>query len=166
MTPAQIQKVLDDTYNDFLNDFKPLYEAISDLREDMGKRIFEQFENTEGQKIPLPARKSPGQDAGEYSKGYAKLKQRRPNPLELTNFLENNFYAEPPYQNGLEAGIQLNTKEYDKAQGLQYGKSVNRKYKQFSGYGVIFRPNKEEQQRFLDDHAFKLAAEIQRRLSL
>jgi hypothetical protein len=165
MTVGEFQKRTEEIYSEFTSDFKPLYEAVSDLRLDMGQRIFEKFENTAGQKIPLPARKSPGTSAGDYSPGYAKLKQTRPNPLELTNFLENNFYAEPPYQNGLEAGIQLSPREYDKAQGLQYGKSVNPKYTQFSGYGVIFRPTKEEEERFLEDHSFRLAAEIQKRLN-
>jgi hypothetical protein len=166
MTPAQIQKVLDDTYNDFTSDFKPLYEAVQDLKGQMFIRIFEQFENTDGQKIPLPARKSPGASEGAYSKGYAKLKQRRPNPLELTGFLRNNFLGEPISENGLNAAIGFNAKEYEKAQGLQYGKSVNPRYTTFSGYGVIFQPTETEQAEFLELHAQLLAAEIQRRLSL
>jgi hypothetical protein len=165
MTVGEFEKRTEELYNDLINDFKPLYEAIIDLRLDMGERIFEKFLNTAGQKIPLPARKSPGTSAGDYSPGYAKLKKTRPNPLELTSLLKNNFDGEPPYTNGLEAGIQLDPREYEKAQGLQYGKSVNPKYTQFSGYGVIFRPNKEEEERFLEDHSFRLAAEIQKRLN-
>lgn len=165
MTVAEFQKRTEEIYSEFTSDFKPLYEAAMDLRGEMFIRIFEKFLNTEGQKIPIPARKSPGASEGDYSAGYAKLKQRRPNPLELTGFLRNNFLGEPLTEQGLTAAIGFNQKEYDKAQGLQYGKSVNRKYKEFSGYGVIFRPTKEEEERFLEDHTVRLAEEIQKRLS-
>jgi len=164
MTVDEYSKRAEALYNDLVNDFKPLYDAINDLKDLMSDRIFVQSENTAGQKIPLPARKSPGASEGDYSAGYAKLKQRRPQPLELEGTLRNNFIDEPPYKNGLEAGIQLDPKEYDKAQGLQYGKSVNPKYTQFSGYGVIFQPTEEEQAKFLEIHTIKLVKEIQKAL--
>ena len=165
MTVGEFQKRTEEIYSEFTSDFKPLYEAAMDLRGEMFIRIFEKFLNTDGQKIPIPARKSPGASEGDYSAGYAKLKQRRPNPLELTGFLRNNFLGEPLTEQGLTAAIGFNQKEYDKAQGLQYGKSVNPKYTQFSGYGVIFQPTETEQAEFLELHGELLAAEIQKRLN-
>lgn len=136
------------------SDFQPLYLAVTELRRLMYKRIFEKSGgnlNTAGQQIPLPARKG-GDYQTPYSPGYAKKKERRPIPLELTGFLRRNFLNEPIIEQGLSAAIALNDEEFKKAQGLQFGKSVNPRYTSFGGYGIIFQPTEEEEKEFLEQH--------------
>ncbi len=136
------------------SDFAPLYLAVTELRRLMYKRIFEKSGgnlNSAGQQIPIPARKSASYNT-PYSPGYAKKKERRPIPLELTGYLRRNFLNEPLQGKGLECAIVLDDKEAAKARGLQFGNSINPRYKTFGGYGFIFVPTEEEEKEFLEQH--------------
>lgn len=136
------------------SDFQPLYLAVTELRRLMYKRIFEKSGgnlNTAGQQIPLPARKG-GDYQTPYSPGYMKIKERRSIPLELTGYLRRNFLNEPLQGKGLECAIVLDDKEAAKARGLQFGNSINPRYKTFGGYGFIFVPTEEEEKEFLEQH--------------
>ena len=163
MTPAEVQKRLDTLYDELTSEFVPLYKAVDDMRTVMFERIFESFLNQDGQKIPLPARRG-GNYNTPYSPGYARFKELRKNPLELTGFLRNNFAGEPLTTDGLNCGIGFNATEYGKAQSLQYGKEVNPVYDSFRGYGIIFQPTEDEQAEMLAYHQQLLAEDIENSL--
>jgi hypothetical protein len=182
-TPAEIQKNLDELYNDWATNFTPLYLAVIELKRLMGKRIFgtgtSGGSNTAGQKLPTfsystkpiyvsaitiqdaPSKFKVGK-RGEpikslyFAGGYAQLKKQtsRKLPLELTGFLKGGFFGQEVITEGLTAGIGLPESESAKAEGLQFG---NRNFK---GYGPIFQPTKEEQDEFLEDHAAELVQQI------
>lgn len=140
--------------SEWSSDFPPLYLAVTELRRLMFTRIFEKSGgnlNTAGQQIPLPARKG-GDYQTPYSPGYMKIKERRRLPLELGGTLRRNFLTEPLRGQGLECAIVLDDNEAAKARGLQFGKSVNPRYKSFGGYGFIFVPTEEEEKEFLEQH--------------
>jgi hypothetical protein len=182
-TPAEIQKNLDELYNDWATNFTPLYLAVIELKRLMGKRIFgtgtSGGSNTAGQKLPTfsystkpiyvssitiqdaPSKFKVGK-RGEpikslyFAGGYAQLKKQtsRKLPLELTGFLKGGFFEQEVITEGLTAGIGLPESESAKAEGLQFG---NRNFK---GYGPIFQPTKEEQDEILEDHAQLLVEQI------
>lgn len=166
MTPEEAKKRTDALYNQWLDNFEPLYLAAIELRRIMYKRIFETSGgnlNTAGEKIPLPARRG-GNYETPYSPGYIIKKQRRPIPLELTGFLRRNFLNEPILEQGLSAALMLNDLEYKKAQGLQFGKEVNPRYDSFRGYGIIFEPTEEEEKEFLRIHTELVIEQINKQL--
>ena len=152
MTPEDVKKRTDALYNQWLDNFEPLYLAAIELRRLMFIRIFETSGgnlNTAGEKIPLPARRG-GDYETPYSPGYIIKKQRRPIPLEFTGMFRRNFLTEPILEQGLSAALMLNDLEYKKAQGLQFGKEVNPRYDSFRGYGIIFEPTEEEEKEFFN----------------
>jgi hypothetical protein len=166
MTPEEAKKRTDALYNQWLDNFEPLYLAAIELRRLMYNRIFETSGgnlNTAGEKIPLPARRG-GNYETPYSPGYIIKKQRRPIPLELTGFLRRNFLNEPILEQGLAAALMLNDLEYAKAQGLQFGKEVNPRYDSFRGYGIIFLPTEEEEKEFLRIHTELVIEQINKQL--
>ena len=161
-TPAEIQKNLDNLYNEWEGQFTPLYSAVREMKRLMFKRIFEKSggnRNTEGIKIPVPARRG-GDYKTEYSPSYMAKKKKRPIPLELTGYLRSAFINVDVETSGLSCGIVLPANEFKKAQGLQFGKEVNPVYKSFRGYGVIFEPTKEEQEEMLQDHLDQIVEQI------
>jgi hypothetical protein len=166
MTPEDVKKRTDALYNQWLDNFEPLYLAAIELRRLMYNRIFETSGgnlNTAGEKIPLPARRG-GNYSTPYSPAYTKIKQRRPIPLELTGFLRRNFSTEPILEQGLAAALMLNDLEYAKAQGLQFGREVNPRYTFFRGYGIIFEPTEEEEKEFLRIHTQLITEQINKQL--
>jgi hypothetical protein len=161
-TPKQIQDNLDNLYAQWESQFTPLYSAVREMKRLMFKRIFEKSggnKNTEGQKIPRPARRG-GDYKGDYSPQYEKKKKKRPIPLELTGYLRSAFINVDIETEGLSCGIVLPSNEFKKAQGLQFGLEVNPRYKSFRGYGIIFEPTKEEQEEMLQDHAEQIVEQI------
>jgi hypothetical protein len=183
-TPAEIQKNLDELYNDWTNKFTALYGPVRELKRIMFKRIFGTGStggtNTAGNKLPTvlykttPIYVSPRTLAnapssfkvgkrGEpikslyFPDGYAQLKKEtsRKLPLELTGRLKGGFLSQEVITEGLTAGIGLPDSEKEKAQGLQFGNG-----KRFKGYGPIFQPTPEEQAEMLEDHAAELVQQI------
>jgi hypothetical protein len=183
-TPAEIQKNLDELYNDWTSKFTALYGPVRELKRIMFKRIFGTGSsggtNTAGDKLPTvpykttpiyvsprtlasaPSRFKVGK-LGEpikslfFPDGYAQLKQEtsRKLPLELTGRLKGGFLSQEVITEGLTAGIGLPDSEKEKAQGLQFGNG-----KRFKGYGPIFQPTPEEQAEMLEDHAAELVQQI------
>jgi hypothetical protein len=183
-TPAEIQKNLDELYNDWTSKFTALYGPVRELKRIMFKRIFGTGSsggtNTAGDKLPsvpykttpiyvsprtlasAPSRFKVGK-LGEpikslyFPDGYAQLKQEtsRKLPLELTGRLKGGFLSQEVITEGLTAGIGLPDSEKEKAQGLQFGNG-----KRFKGYGPIFQPTAEEQAEMLEDHAAELVQQI------
>ena len=183
-TPAEIQKNLDELYNDWTNKFTALYAPVRELKRIMFKRIFGTGSsggtNSAGDKLPsvpyktTPIYVSPRSLAnapsrfkigklGEpikslyFPEGYAQLKQEtsRKLPLELTGRLKGGFLSQEVITEGLTAGIGLPDSEKEKAQGLQFGNG-----KRFKGYGPIFQPTPEEQAEMLEEHAAELVQQI------
>ena len=122
-TPAQIQKNLDELYNDWTSKFTALYGPVRELKRIMFKRIFgtgsSGGSNSDGQKLPTkpysttPIYVSPRSLRNAPSKfkvgkrgepieslyfpgGYAQLKQGTSAklPLELTGRLKGGFLSE------------------------------------------------------------------------
>ena len=176
-TPAQIQKNLDALYEGFLNDFEPLYDAVTELKRLMFKRIFGTGSsggtNSAGAKLPTkpysvePIYISPRSLAnapasfkigkrGEpikslyFPDGYAQLKREtsRKLPLELTGRLKGGFQDSAIIAEGLSSGIALPESEAGKVEGLE------------AKYGIIFQPTAEEQAELLEDHAQLLVEQI------
>jgi hypothetical protein len=176
-TPAQIQKNLDALYEGFLNDFEPLYDAVTELKRLMFKRIFGTGSsggtNTAGAKLPtkpygvkpIYVSSKSIQDApssfkigkrGEpikslyFPDGYAQLKKQtsRNLPLELTGRLKGGFQDSAIIAEGLSSGIALPESESGKVAGLEVK------------YGPIFTPTAEEQAELLEDHAQLLVEQI------
>lgn len=176
-TPAEIQRSLDELYNGFLNDFEPLYDAVTDLKREMFKRIFgtgsSGGSNSAGQKLPTKpysttpiyvSSRSLANAPSKYKKGkrgepieslyfpggYAELKKgtSRKLPLELTGRLKGGFQDTEIIAQGLTSGIVVPESESGKIAGLE------------ARYGVIFEPTSEEQSKFLEDHAQLLVEQI------
>jgi hypothetical protein len=183
-TPAEIQKNLDELYNDWTSKFTALYGPVRELKRIMFKRIFGTGSsggtNSAGDKLPTvpykttPIYVSPRSLANAPSRfkvgklgepikslyfpdGYAQLKQEtsRKLPLELTGRLKGGFLSQEVITEGLTAGIGLPDSEKEKAQGLQFGNG-----KRFKGYGPIFQPTPEEQAEMLEEHAAELVQQI------
>lgn len=166
-TPKEIQDNLDNLYAEWESQFTPLYSAVREMKRLMFKRIFEKSggnKNTDGIKIPRPARRG-GDYNSDYSPQYQAQKKKRPIPLELTGFLRSAFINVDVATAGLSCGIILPSDEFKKAQGLQFGREVNPRYKSFRGYGVIFEPTKEEQEEMLQDHLDQIVEQITNALS-
>jgi hypothetical protein len=176
-TPAEIQKNLDALYEGFLNDFQPLYDAVTELKRLMFKRIFgtgsSGGSNTAGAKLPTkPYSTTPIyvssksiQDAPSkfkvgkrgtpikslyFPNGYNQLKRQtsRNLPLELTGNLKGAFQDSAIIAEGLTSGIALPESETGKVNGLE------------AKYGPIFVPTAEEQAELLEDHAQLLVEQI------
>ena len=176
-TPAQIQKNLDELYNDWTSKFTALYGPIRELKRIMFKRIFgtgsSGGSNSDGQKLPTkpysttPIYVSPRSLRNAPSKfkvgkrgepieslyfpgGYAQLKQGTSAklPLELTGRLKGGFLSEEVITEGLEAAIALPASEEGKVEGLE------------AKYGIIFQPTAEEQAEMLEEHAQQLVEQI------
>jgi hypothetical protein len=176
-TPAEIQKNLDELYNDWTNKFTALYGPVRDLKRIMFKRIFGTGStggtNTAGEKLPTvpystkPIYVSPRALASAPSKykvgkrgepikslyfpgGYAELKKgtSRKLPLELTGRLKGGFLSSDVLTEGLEAAITVPASEQGKIDGLE------------AKYGTIFLPTPEEQAEMLEDHAAELVQQI------
>jgi hypothetical protein len=152
-TPAEIQQRIDGLFNEWESTFGPLFLAVNDMKvEQMRNRIFEQFTNTDGQKLPLPARKksSPALVQG-YTPAYAKIKAERNRlgrPLELTGFLNREWSTRPALDEGLSVSIVIDDSEAGKVEGLT------------ALYGDIFLPSDAEQQAMLEVHSELLAQSI------
>lgn len=176
-TPAEIQKNLDELYNDWTNKFTALYGPVRELKRIMFKRIFGTGSsggtNTAGEKLPTvpystkPIYVSPRALASAPSKfkvgkrgepikslffpgGYAELKKgtSRKLPLELTGRLKGGFLSSEVLTEGLEAAITVPASEEGKINGLE------------AKYGTIFLPTPEEQAEMLEDHAADLVQQI------
>jgi hypothetical protein len=176
-TPAEIQKNLDALYEDFLNDFQPLYSAVIELKRLMFKRIFgtgnKGGTNAAGTNLPTKGYSTKSiyvssksiQDApskfkvgkrGEpikslfFPEGYNQLKTQtsRNLPLELTGNLKGAFQDSAIIAEGLTSGIALPESESGKVKGLE------------TKYGPIFVPTAEEQAELLEDHAQLLVEQI------
>jgi hypothetical protein len=176
-TPAEIQKNLDELYNDWTNKFTALYGPVRELKRIMFKRIFGTGSsggtNTAGEKLPTvpystkPIYVSPRALASAPSKykvgkrgepikslyfpgGYAELKKgtSRKLPLELTGRLKGGFLSSDVLTEGLEAAITVPASEEGKIDGLE------------AKYGTIFLPTAEEQAEMLEDHAAELVQQI------
>ena len=176
-TPAQIEKNLDELYNDWTSKFTALYGPVRELKRIMFKRIFgtgsSGGSNSDGQKLPTkpysttPIYVSPRSLRNAPSKfkigkrgepieslyfpgGYAQLKQGTSAklPLELTGRLKGGFLSEEVITEGLEAAIALPASEAGKVEGLE------------AKYGIIFQPTPEEQAEMLEDHAQQLVEQI------
>jgi hypothetical protein len=176
-TPAEIQKNLDELYNDWTNKFTALYGPVRELKRIMFKRIFGTGSsggtNTAGEKLPTvpystkPIYVSPRALASAPSKfkvgkrgepikslffpgGYAELKKgtSRKLPLELTGRLKGGFLSSDVLTEGLEAAITVPASEEGKIDGLE------------AKYGTIFLPTPEEQAEMLEDHAAELVQQI------
>jgi hypothetical protein len=176
-TPAEIQKNLDELYNDWANKFTALYIPVRELKRIMFKRIFGTGSsggtNTAGEKLPTvpystkPIYVSPRALASAPSKfkvgkrgepikslyfpgGYAELKKgtSRKLPLELTGRLKGGFLSSDVLTEGLEAAITVPASEEGKIDGLE------------AKYGTIFLPTAEEQAEMLEDHAAELVQQI------
>lgn len=176
-TPAQIQKNLDELYNDWTSKFTALYGPVRELKRIMFKRIFgtgsSGGSNSDGQKLPTkpysttPIYVSPRSLRNAPSKfkvgkrgepieslyfpgGYAQLKQGTSAklPLELTGRLKGGFLSEEVITEGLEAAIALPASEEGKVEGLE------------AKYGIIFQPTAEEQAEMLEEHAQQLVEQI------
>jgi hypothetical protein len=176
-TPAEIQKNLDELYNDWTNKFTALYGPVRELKRIMFKRIFGTGSsggtNSAGEKLPTvpystkPIYVSPRALASAPSKfkvgkrgepikslyfpgGYAELKKgtSRKLPLELTGRLKGGFLSSDVLTEGLEAAITVPASEEGKIDGLE------------AKYGTIFLPTAEEQAEMLEDHAAELVQQI------
>ena len=176
-TPAQIQKNLDELYNDWTSKFTALYGPVRELKRIMFKRIFGVGKsggtNSAGDELPTkpystkPIYVSPRALASAPSKfkigkrgepikslyfpdGYAQLKTgtSRKIPLELTGRLKAGFLTEDVLTEGLEAAILIPGSEIGKVKGLE------------TKYGPIFQPTAEEQAEMLEDHAQQLVEQI------
>ena len=176
-TPAEIQKNLDELYNDWTSKFTALYGPVRELKRIMFKRIFGTGSsggtNTAGDKLPTkpystkPIYVSPRALASAPSKykvgkrgepikslyfpgGYAELKKgtSRKLPLELTGRLKGGFLSSEVLTEGLEAAITVPASEEGKIDGLE------------AKYGTIFLPTAEEQAEMLEDHAAELVQQI------
>jgi hypothetical protein len=176
-TPAEIQKNLDELYNDWTSKFTALYGPVRELKRIMFKRIFGTGSsggtNTAGEKLPTvpystkPIYVSPRALASAPSKykvgkrgepikslffpgGYAELKKgtSRKLPLELTGRLKGGFLSSDVLTEGLEAAITVPASEDGKIDGLE------------AKYGTIFLPTAEEQAEMLEDHAAELVQQI------
>jgi len=176
-TPAEIQKNLDELYNDWTSKFTALYGPVRELKRIMFKRIFGTGSsggtNTAGEKLPTvpystkPIYVSPRALASAPSKykvgkrgepikslffpgGYAELKKgtSRKLPLELTGRLKGGFLSSDVLTEGLEAAITVPASEEGKIDGLE------------AKYGTIFLPTPEEQAEMLEDHAAELVQQI------
>lgn len=176
-TPAQIQKNLDELYNDWTSKFTALYGPVRELKRIMFKRIFgtgsSGGSNSAGEKLPTkpysttPIYVSPRSLSNAPSKykvgklgepieslyfpgGYAQLKTgtSRKLPLELTGRLKGGFLNEDVLAEGLSAAIAIPESEAGKVDGLQ------------AKYGPIFLPTAEEQAEMLEDHAQQLVEQI------
>lgn len=176
-TPAEIQRNLDDLYNDWNSKFTALYGPVRELKRIMFKRIFgtgsSGGSNSAGEKLPTkpysttPIYVSPRSLSNAPSKykvgkrgepieslyfpgGYAQLKTgtSRKLPLELTGRLKGGFLNEDVLAEGLSAAIAIPESEAGKVDGLQ------------AKYGPIFLPTAEEQAEMLEDHAQQLVEQI------
>jgi hypothetical protein len=176
-TPAEIQKNLDELYNDWTNKFTALYGPVRELKRIMFKRIFGTGSsggtNSAGEKLPTvpystkPIYVSPRALASAPSKfkvgkrgepikslyfpgGYAELKKgtSRKLPLELTGRLKGGFLSSDVLTEGLEAAITVPASEEGKIDGLE------------AKYGTIFLPTPEEQAEMLQEHAAELVQQI------
>jgi hypothetical protein len=152
-TPAEIQQKIDGLFNEWESNFSPLFLAVNDMKvEQMRNRIFEQFANTDGQKLPLPARKKSSPELVQgYTPAYARIKaekNRLNRPLELTGFLNREWSTRPAIDEGLNVSIVVDDSEAGKVEGLT------------ALYGDIFLPSDAEQQAMLEVHAELLAQSI------
>lgn len=151
-TPAEIDKRIDQLFQEWNNTFTPLFLAINDMKvEKMSTRIFQQAKNSDLQDIPLPARKKGGNLISGYTPAYARLKERvaRLNrPLELTGFLFREWTARPALDEGLTVSIVIDDSEAGKVEGLT------------KLYGDIFIPTEAEQAEMLEIHAELLIQSI------
>lgn len=163
-TAAEIDKRIDQLFQQWNNTFTPLFLAINDMKvEKMSTRIFQQAKNSDLQDIPLPARKRGVKSAGNseegeenklvngYTPAYARLKERvgRLNrPLELTGFLFREWTARPALDEGLSVSIVIDDSEAGKVEGLT------------KLYGDIFNPTDAEQAEMLEIHAELLTQSI------
>jgi len=176
-TPAEIQKNLDELYNDWTSKFTALYGPVRELKRIMFKRIFGTGSsggtNTAGEKLPTvpystkPIYVSPRALASAPSKfkvgkrgepikslffpgGYAELKKgtSRKLPLELTGRLKGGFLSSDVLTEALEAAITVPASEEGKIDGLE------------AKYGTIFLPTAEEQAEMLEEHAAELVQQI------
>jgi hypothetical protein len=156
-TPKQISERIDALFAEWSGGFTPLFFAVLDMKRLMDIRIFgigtSGGSNTAGQKLPTKP----------YTPAYALIKQKngRP-PLELTGFLRRSFGKDKDsvFNQGFGSAIFIAADEAGKAEGLQYGNG-----KGFKGYGPIFQPTDEEQNKMLELHAELLAEQIANNLS-
>jgi hypothetical protein len=162
-TPKEISGRIDALFSEWSGGFTPLFFAVQDMRREMYIRIFGidtgRGRNQAGNFLPTVP----------YSEAYAKIKAAngRP-PLELTGFLKRSFGTDAGsvFNQGFGSAIYIQADEAGKAAGLQFGvASGNPKYKTFKGYGIIFQPTKEEQDRMLQLHADLLVEQISNQIS-
>ena len=151
-TPAEIDKRIEQLFQQWSSTFTPLFLAINDMKvEKMSTRIFQQAKNSDLQDIPLPARKKGGNLVNGYTPAYARLKERigRLNrPLELTGFLFREWTSRPALDEGLNVSIVIDDSEAGKVEGLT------------KLYGDIFIPTDAEQAEMLEIHAELLTQSI------
>lgn len=151
-TAAEIDKRINELFQEWNNTFTPLFLAINDMKvEKMSTRIFQQAKNSDLQDIPLPARKRGGNLVNGYTPAYARLKERvgRLNrPLELTGFLFREWTARPALDEGLTVSIVIDDSEAGKVEGLT------------KLYGDIFIPTDAEEAEMLEIHAELLVQSI------
>ncbi len=162
-TVKEVKERIDALFAEWSGGFTPLSRAVKNMRREMYIRIFGidtgRGQNQAGNFLPTVA----------YTKAYAKIKAKngRP-PLELTGFLKTSFATDEVsvFSEGFDSLIYLQADEAGKALGLEKGvDSLNPKYKKFKGYGTIFKPTAEEQQRMLELHAELLAEQIANNIS-
>jgi hypothetical protein len=162
-TPKEISGRIDALFSEWSGGFTPLSAAVKEMRREMYIRIFGigtgGGKNQAGDTLPTVP----------YSAAYAKIKAKngRP-PLELTGFLKRSFGTDETtvITEGFDTAIYLQADEAGKALGLEKGVgSGNPKYKTFKGYGTIFKPTKEEQDRMLKLHAELLVEQISNQIS-
>jgi len=156
MTPAELSKRIDEKFQEWERTFTPLFLAVNNMKVDvMRERIFNQSLNTDGQEIPIPARKRGGNLVAGYSPAYARLKEKKNRlnrPLELTGFLAREWAARPALDEGLSVSIVIDDSEAGKVEGLT------------KLYGDIFLPTDAEQAEMLEIHAELLTQSIQEAL--
>jgi hypothetical protein len=162
-TVKEVSERINALFAEWSGGFTPLFFAVQEMRREMYIRIFGidtgRGQNQAGNFLPTV----------KYTKAYAKIKAEngRP-PLELTGFLKRSFATDQSsvFNQGFGSAIYIQADEAGKAAGLQFGvNSGNPKYKKFKGYGIIFQPTKEEQDRMLQLHAELLAEQIANNIS-
>jgi hypothetical protein len=174
ITIDQLDKNLNDMLEGWLTKFEPLYISVYQERVDMEERIFGKGNkggsNRNGDKLPTTAystkpiyvspkdlRNAPSQfkkgkrgtpiNSLYFPGGYAQIKTQTTavKPLQLTGNLIGSWIGTPLSEDGLTASIEIGSDQKDKIKGLEFGNGDK-----FKGYGVIFKPSKEEEQAMLD----------------
>jgi hypothetical protein len=189
-TPAEIQKNLDELYNDWTNKFTALYGPVRELKRIMFKRIFGTGSsggtNSAGDKLPsVPYKTTPiyvsprslANAPSRFKVGKPPEGETTGKPIKSLYFPEG--YAQLKQETSRKLPLELTGRlkggflsQEVITEGLTAGiglpdsekeKAEGLQFgngKRFKGYGPIFQPTPEEQAEMLEDHAAELVQQI------